>query len=214
MRLKLHLLGPEITDQHNTCEQKLAANQWWEERFSGGFQWVPPIQIHVMGRSCTPQIHHTHIHLGDRHDTFHEVFEDCTLLWRRCYTVVCPVPDLVHELYRKSVSVVHRWMVRLKRDHDVLALFWGNAALYWRHTEHAHPAVILGSFGTQRAKFHYVSIEFTPTFKGLMNWFILEFSLNQQQQNNHKTLILLHDRGYSMLVSTWSKLQWDSLLLL
>lgn len=36
-------------------------------------------------------------------------------------------------------------MVRLKGDSDVLALSWSNAALYWHHTEHTQPTVVLGS---------------------------------------------------------------------
>lgn len=74
-------------------------------------------------------------------------FENHTLR-RGCY--VCA--DLIHELYRKSVTVVQRWMVRPKRDLDVHALFRSDAALYWYYTEHTQPAVILGFYGIQEQK--------------------------------------------------------------
>lgn len=140
-----------------TCKTRLAAYQWWKERFSGGCQWVSPMQIHVMWRSCTPQIHHTHISLGESHDMFYWMFEDRKLR-RGCYVSLCHA-DLIHELYRKPVTVVRRWMVRLKRDLDVHALFRSDAALYWYHTEYTQPAVIRGFCGIQEQMIllHYIS---------------------------------------------------------
>lgn len=140
---------------NTTCKMRLAAYQWVKEWFSEGSQWVSPMQIHVMWRSGTPQIHHTHISLGNGHDTFYRMFKDRTLRCG-CYISVCH-PDLIRELYRKSVTVVQRWLVRLKRDLDVHALFRSDAALYWHHTEHTQPAVIRGFCGIQEQKILIVS---------------------------------------------------------
>lgn len=145
----LRLWGTRL-QMNITCKMRLAAYQCWEEWFSGGCQWVSPMQIHGMWRSCTPQIHHTHISLGESHDTFYWMFEDRKLR-RGCNISACHA-DLIHELYRKPVTVVQRWMVRLKRDLDVHALFRRNAALYWHYTENAQPAVILGFWGIQEQK--------------------------------------------------------------
>lgn len=60
--------------------------------------------------------------------------------------------DLIHELYRKSVTVVQRRMVGLKIDLDVHAVFRSDAALYWHRTESTDPAVILGPCGIQERK--------------------------------------------------------------
>lgn len=81
---------------------------------------------------------------------FHWMFEDRTLR-RGWYVSVCHA-DLIHELYRKSVTVVQRWIGRMKRDLDVHALFWSDAALYWHHTEPTQPAVLLGSCGIEEQK--------------------------------------------------------------
>lgn len=68
--------------------------------------------------------------------------KECTGGVRLC--VLCSA-DLIPELYGQSVRIVDRRVVWLKGDIDVLALFWSNAALYWYHTEHTHPTVVLGS---------------------------------------------------------------------
>ena len=53
--------------------------------------------------------------------------------------------DLIRELYGESVGIVDGRVVRLEGDSDVPALSWCNAALYWHHTEHTQPTVVLAS---------------------------------------------------------------------
>lgn len=53
--------------------------------------------------------------------------------------------DLIHEFYCEFVRIINRRVVRLKGDSNVLALSWSNGALYWHHTEHTQPTVVLGS---------------------------------------------------------------------
>lgn len=116
----------------------------------GVIQWGLSVGLHHPDTHYVKKLHHSdlsHTRQSGR-QTWH-LFTDRTLR-RGCDVPVCHA-DLIHELYRKSVPVVQRWMLRVKRSW-CQRFVSGIAALYWRHTEHTQPAVILGFCRMQEQK--------------------------------------------------------------
>lgn len=156
--VRIHQAANEIKDKFiMTTDNRLTQYLWAQTGclsvVGGVIQWGLSVGLPHANTCYVKKLHpsdpaHTQPSGRQTRHLFNGIFEDWTLLRCRFYTFVC-CADLIHELHRKSVSIVHRWMVRLKRDHDVDALFWGNSALYWHHTEHTQPAVISRSCGIQ-----------------------------------------------------------------
>lgn len=142
----------------------------------GAIQWGLPVGLPRADtcdvRKLLPSdLSHTHQSGRQTQHMFNWMFKDRTLK-HGFYVSVCPA-DLIHQLYWKSVPVVQRWMVRLKRDLDVHALFWKDSALYWHHTEHTQPTVILGSCRIQEQKFWYASRILNSTTDGAVGAIVL-----------------------------------------
>lgn len=63
---------------------------------------------------------------------------------------------LVHELHLQYVRVVEALVVWQEGHGDVLALSWGDGALYGRHIEHTLTTVVLGPWprGDRRNQYY------------------------------------------------------------
>lgn len=106
----------------------------------GVIQWGLSVGLHHTDTHYVKKLHpsdlsHTSVRETNVTHVLCWMFKDRTLR-RGCYIPVCHA-DLIHELYRKSVPVVQRWMLRVKRSwcqRSVSERCCPLLALYWTHS--------------------------------------------------------------------------------